>query len=635
MGAMGDDSPSDGKKLQFYNFKPINRFTDQYEASVSLSVVNSSHKHRDRSSLIILSLVDQLAAAYEQQEDRRIALTLALSQSLVKMGLINPALAMPELSGLRSQYSVAFLRLMSQARNSLPVSKPSLTLLGPGSDQALVATNLPTLFRSRYKQDFDEVRLLGRGGFGSVYLTVNKLDQVQYAVKKIHILLSKASLVYKILREVTVLAKLSHPNIVSYKTAWTEAYFGEVSSNNSSKNNHSSASFEELDNEDESDFDRVESNETDTKDDGIVFERQSAVITEVSGSPSGWSSGVQRVVGKPGSPVTRSNLGKFWNQSRTGLSSVNGVSKNSLSASVQFREDSISDNKNPGPLMMFQRSDSQENEITQAATLYIQMELCDGTLRDWLDDRNLTGEVNVRDNFKIFQQLLLAAQYLHDQGILHRDIKPRNIFVNKHLQIKLGDFGLAKEDLVLDTSQVVEPSTPQDLRTVTFMSSVTRHTSGVGTTAYAAPEQLGSGSGRVDKTSDMYSLGVVLFELFIVTKTEMERIVSINKLRDRVKSCLKMIQCQYSNIGDLIWSLTSPRPQDRPRAGHLLEEMFSDKDITVLDRDDEMDKMRNTIRLQSSQITKQEQLIAQQNKEIEILRKLLTRVRNVDDSIVT
>ena len=62
------------------------------------------------------------------------------------------------------------------------------------------------------------MQLLGRGGFGSVYLTLNKLDKVQYAVKKIHIYLSKANLVMKILREVTVLAKLSHPNIVSYKT---------------------------------------------------------------------------------------------------------------------------------------------------------------------------------------------------------------------------------------------------------------------------------------------------------------------------------------------------------------------------------------------------------------------------------
>ena len=90
------------------------RFNDFSEASVSLSVDTSSPQTRDRSSLIIMSLVEQLAAAYEQQEARRSALVMRLSQSLVKMGLVNPAFAMPELSGLRAQYSLAFLRLMSQ-----------------------------------------------------------------------------------------------------------------------------------------------------------------------------------------------------------------------------------------------------------------------------------------------------------------------------------------------------------------------------------------------------------------------------------------------------------------------------------------------------------------------------------------
>merc|ERR1719468_207212 len=119
-----------------------------------------------------------------------------------------------------------------------------------GPDNALaspLSLPLPSLFRSRYNQDFEENRMLGRGGFGCVYLAVNKLDRVEYAVKKIHILLAKSNLVYKILREVTVLAKLNHPNIVSYKTAWTEAYFGEVSSKGSSNKEPSPPSFEDLD----------------------------------------------------------------------------------------------------------------------------------------------------------------------------------------------------------------------------------------------------------------------------------------------------------------------------------------------------------------------------------------------------
>ena len=108
------------------------------------------------------------------------------------------------------------------------------------------------------------------------------------------------------------------------------------------------------------------------------------------------------------------------------------------------------------------------------------MELCHKTLRNWIDDRNMSGTVNISDNYKLFQQLLLAVQYIHDKGILHRDIKPRNIFVNTHLQLKLGDFGLAKEDIVVEGHGVraSSPPTPLDLQTVTFMPQTGVNTSG-------------------------------------------------------------------------------------------------------------------------------------------------------------
>ena len=151
----------------------------------------------------------------------------------------------------------------------------------------------------------------------------------------------------------------------------------------------------------------------------------------------------------------------------------------------------------------------------------------------------------------------------------------------------------------------------------------------MGTTAYAAPEQLSSG--RVDRASDMYSLGIVLWELFTLAGTEMERVIGINKLRDRDRVSVETISGQWPDIGGLVWRLTSSEPGERPGAGQLLETMFSDKDIGAVERDREVEVLRGTVRLQASQITKQEQLIAQQNKEIEILRQLLTRVRQSGD----
>jgi len=255
------------------------------------------------------------------------------------------------------------------------------------------------------------------------------------------------------------------------------------------------------------------------------------------------------------------------------------------------------------------------------------MELCDSTLRQWLDERNLEGCVDVRDNFKIFKQILLAVEYLHTKGILHRDIKPRNIFINSELEVKLGDFGLAKEDFLPENSEaaVPVPNTPEELMSATFMPAFPQvNTSGVGTTAYAAPEQLQSG--RVDCKSDMYSLGVVLFELFTTPLTEMERVRSISSLRERQPGCLDDIRRKYPAISDLINCLTSVSPDSRPTAGELLQQQFSSKDLSLLEREREQKCLREQILLQREQISKQEQLIAEQNAELEILRGVISRL---------
>ena len=58
----------------------------------------------------------------------------------------------------------------------------------------------------------------------------------------------------------------------------------------------------------------------------------------------------------------------------------------------------------------------------ECAILYIQMDLCGVTLRDWLDDRNnCERPIDCNQCFSIFQQILLAVAYLHDNGILHRN----------------------------------------------------------------------------------------------------------------------------------------------------------------------------------------------------------------------
>ena len=107
------------------------------------------------------------------------------------------------------------------------------------------------------------------------------------------------------------------------------------------------------------------------------------------------------------------------------------------------------------------------------------------------------------------------------------------------LLFQIGDFGLAKKELFDDSSTPTSPTevTPSNhsdqmnsTNHPTLQRKPSQHTSGVGTQAYAAPEQLTKG--QIDFKSDMYSLGIILFELFNAFTTAMERSCAISSLRN-------------------------------------------------------------------------------------------------------
>src|SRR5216684_191318 len=128
---------------------------------------------------------------------------------------------------------------------------------------------------------------------------------------------------------------------------------------------------------------------------------------------------------------------------------------------------------------------------------YFLMELVRGIkFTDYCDQNNLS----TRARLELFVQVCHAIQHAHQKGIIHRDIKPSNILVTLHDSVpvpKVIDFGIAK-------------ATEQRLTDKTLF---TQFTAFIGTPAYMSPEQAEMSGLDIDTRSDIYSLGVLLYEL--------------------------------------------------------------------------------------------------------------------------
>ena len=147
--------------------------------------------------------------------------------------------------------------------------------------------------------------------------------------------------------------------------------------------------------------------------------------------------------------------------------------------------------KHPGIAQIFDMGRLDRKEGGQA---YLVMELVDGRQ---LTKHATAAGLDTRQRLELFASICDAIHHAHQKGVIHRDLKPDNILITSDGRPKILDFGIARV-------------TDADLQVTTIQ---TQEGQLVGTITYMSPEQVTCNREELDVRSDIYALGVVLFEL--------------------------------------------------------------------------------------------------------------------------
>ncbi|KAF4322217.1 hypothetical protein BBO99_00002816 [Phytophthora kernoviae] len=496
-----------------------------------------------------------------------------------------------------------------QSTTILPLSRCLSTPVQNGKPVGAAASPTPTARRQERKErtssglfersnpfdtDFCEKELLAQGGFGKIYKCKSNSDGRWYAVKleqfwfKPETYFNPSEVRDVMMNEALVLAGLDHENVCRYYNTWVlgslipavnkgqdlEPLESPSASPTYTLTRRTSSPSRSSSISGQSGLDSL--SETTGEDD------------EVDMRSSNYSSAYTYDHDDDG-VASFNDLGFEMEESeedgldispRLSLARSQGLVEKASPSQRLERDDKILNRQKSFEQNRIKSADSFASTsgafITQI-DVYIQMALYEGnTLRDWMDARE-PGEIDAAENMHIFQQIVNGLKYIHKQGLVHRDIKPANIFLTRESCVKIGDFGLSKN--TLQTSLHLRPSRyfceegDDSLSSLSFgtdaeMEEVSEFSAGVGTPLYSSPEQT-HGSHASAAPSDVYSLGILLCELYCTFSTQMERYVVLNNAR---KGLLPpSVDADYPEVAALIRAMVQEVPLERPTCAKILE----------------------------------------------------------------
>ena len=399
------------------------------------------------------------------------------------------------------------------------------------------ATVPHSILESRYHHEFEELSTLGRGGYGIVYHVRHRLDNQTYAVKKVPLSTARLQRIQRraqpeleeVLRELRTLARLDHPNIVRYFGGWIEWVDGisppALVQSNGESQGFSQDSGDAYPGAEDFRPDTVRRivPESSMEEPDVVFETSGATSAEAACDIS--------------TPDTDSiNSSGFQ---------LRGVGTRITVATVS--DDTVESlRRHVDPSISSQSAASGAHFSEPSLALHMQMSLHPMTLADFLAPLAtsesgpekapaLTHCYHLEPSIGILLAVLDGVEYLHGEGIVHRDIKPANIFLGPHsnprstsgsvdlllcsdcraqrnanpirLEVRIGDFGL------------VSVADPED--------ETSADSDAVGTEIYGPL----TARARIPSL-DLYALGIIAFELLWRFDTRMERLHTLQRLKE-------------------------------------------------------------------------------------------------------